>query len=416
MENKNYNFRFAHLADCHIGAWVDPRMKKLALDSFEKAVSIIISQGVDFVLISGDLFNTAIPGIDLITETAKILRKLKDANISIYVIPGSHDFSPSGKTILKLFVETGLIIIPTKNDITSQGKLMLKYVIDKKTQVKIAGILGRKNMLEKEYYELLERTNLENEEGFKIFMLHSSITELKDNEFEKMESLPLSLLPRNQNYYAAGHVHLVVEKDFDGYGKVVFPGPLFPANFKELEKLECGSFFINDVAMGIIHSKIVKVLVKNIFSVRIDANGLTPRDVEERILSEIDNKEFNETIVTISVFGELKSGKTQDIDFKKIFDMLYSKSAYFVMKNSTKLQNKEQIQNKIDPAKDIFELEDELIENNLSETFEVSKENEKSIVKNAFSSLSLEKNEGEKQIDYETRVFSEILKVVEELF
>jgi hypothetical protein len=391
-------------------------MKKLALDSFEKAVSIIISQGVDFVLISGDLFNTAIPGIDLITETAKILRKLKDANISIYVIPGSHDFSPSGKTILKLFVETGLIIIPTKNDITSQGKLMLKYVIDEKTQVKITGILGRKNMLEKEYYELLERTNLETEEGFKIFMLHSSITELKDNEFEKMESLPLSLLPRNQNYYAAGHVHLVVEKDFEGYGKVVFPGPLFPANFKELEKLESGSFFINDVAMGIIHSKIVKVLVKNIFSVRIDANGLTPRDVEERILSEIDNKEFNETIVTISVFGELKSGKTQDIDFKKIFDMLYSKSAYFVMKNSTKLQNKEQIQNKIDPAKDIFELEDELIENNLSETLEVSKENEKSIVKNAFSSLSLEKNEGEKQIDYETRVFSEILKVVEELF
>jgi len=416
MENKHYNFRFAHLADCHIGAWVDPRMKKLALDSFEKAVSIIISQGVDFVLISGDLFNTAIPGIDLITETAKILRKLKDANISIYVIPGSHDFSPSGKTILKLFVETGLIIIPTKNDITSQGKLMLKYVIDEKTQVKITGILGRKNMLEKEYYELLERTNLETEEGFKIFMLHSSITELKDNEFEKMESLPLSLLPRNQNYYAAGHVHLVVEKDFEGYGKVVFPGPLFPANFKELEKLESGSFFINDVAMGIIHSKIVKVLVKNIFSVRIDANGLTPRDVEERILSEIDNKEFNETIVTISVFGELKSGKTQDIDFKKIFDMLYSKSAYFVMKNSTKLQNKEQIQNKIDPAKDIFELEDELIENNLSETLEVSKENEKSIVKNAFSSLSLEKNEGEKQIDYETRVFSEILKVVEELF
>ncbi len=416
MENKHYNFRFAHLADCHIGAWVDPRMKKLALDSFEKAVSIIISQGVDFVLISGDLFNTAIPGIDLITETAKILRKLKDANISIYVIPGSHDFSPSGKTILKLFVETGLIIIPTKNDITSQGKLMLKYVIDEKTQVKITGILGRKNMLEKEYYELLERTNLETEEGFKIFMLHSSITELKDNEFEKMESLPLSLLPRNQNYYAAGHVHLVVEKDFEGYGKVVFPGPLFPANFKELEKLESGSFFINDVAMGIIHSKIVKVLVKNIFSVRIEANGLTPRDVEERILSEIDNKEFNETIVTISVFGELKSGKTQDIDFKKIFDMLYSKSAYFVMKNSTKLQNKEQIQNKIDPAKDIFELEDELIENNLSETLEVSKENEKSIVKNAFSSLSLEKNEGEKQIDYETRVFSEILKVVEELF
>jgi DNA repair exonuclease SbcCD nuclease subunit len=416
MEDKNCDFRFAHLADCHIGAWVDPRMKKLALDSFEKAVSIIISEKLDFVLISGDLFNTAIPGIDLITSVAKSLKKLKDLEILVYVIPGSHDFSPSGKTILKLFEETGLIIIPTKNEITKEGMLSLRYTIDKKTSVKITGILGRKNMLEKEYYELLERKNLETEEGFKIFMLHSAITELKDNEFEKIESLPLSLLPKNQNYYAAGHVHSIVEKDFEGYGKIVFPGPLFPVNFRELEKLECGSFFINEVLDGNINSKIVKLLVKNIFQIKVDANGLTPNEIEEKIISEIKNKEFNETIVTISVFGKLKSGKTQNIDFKRIFEMLYSKSAYFVMKNSSKLQNKEEVQTKVDPTKDIFTLEEELIESNLSNTLGISKENEKSLVKNAFYSLSLEKNEGEKQSDYEERVFNEISKLIEELF
>lgn len=415
MKDKNCDFSFAHIADCHIGAWVDPRMKKLALDSFEKAVSIIISEKLDFVLISGDLFNSAIPGIDLITSVAKALKKLKDLDILVYVIPGSHDFSPSGKTILKLFEETGLIVIPTKNEVTREGKLLLRYTIDKNTSVKIAGILGRKNMLEREYYELLERTNLENEEGFKIFMLHSAITELKDNEFEKMESLPLSLLPKNQNYYAAGHVHSRVEKDFEGYGKIVFPGPLFPVNFRELEKLECGSFFINTVCEGKIDSRLIKVLVKNIFSIKVDANGLTASEVEEKIISEIKNKEFNETIITISVFGTLKSGKTQDIDFKRIFNILYSKSAYFVMKNSSRLQNKEEVQTKVDPAKDIFTLEEELIENNLSNILGISKENEKSLVKNAFYSLSLEKNEGEKQADYEERVFNELSKVVEEL-
>jgi len=415
MESKPTEFKFAHIADCHIGAWVDPRMKRLSLDSFEKASEIIILEKVDFLLISGDLFNTAIPGIDLITATARILRKLKDNNVSIYVIPGSHDFSPSGKTILKLFEETGLINIPTKNEVTKEGKLLLKYTIDKKTSVKITGILGRKNMLEREYYELLERTNLESEQGFKIFMLHSAITELKDNEFEKMESLPLSLLPKNHQYYAAGHVHSVIQRDFEGYGRVIFPGPLFPANFRELERLECGSFFINTVREGKIDSRLIKVLVKNIFPIKIDVNNLSPYEVEERIINEIKNKEFNETIITISVFGELISGKPQDIDFKRIFEMLYSKSAYFVMKNSTKLQNKEQVQTKIDPTKDIFELEDELIENNLTDTLGLSKDNEKSLVKNAFSSLSVEKSEGEKQADYEERVFGEIYKVIEGL-
>jgi len=85
------------------------------------------------------------------------------------------------------------------------------------------------------------------------------------------------------------------------------------------------------------------------------------------------------------------------------------------MKNSAKLQIKEQVQTKVDPAKDVFELEDELVENNLSGSLGVSKDNEKSLVKNVFSSLSIEKSEGEKQADYEKRVFDEINKVVEGL-
>ncbi len=64
-------FRFAHIADCHIGAWVDPRMKELPLINFERAIEISIERNVDFVLISGDLFNTALPGIDLVTRLLK---------------------------------------------------------------------------------------------------------------------------------------------------------------------------------------------------------------------------------------------------------------------------------------------------------------------------------------------------------
>ena len=73
---------------------------------------------------------------------------------------------------------------------------------------------------------------LEKEEGFKIFMFHTALTELKPKELDKMDSAPVSFLPRNFDYYAGGHVHIVKEASLDGYKNIVYPGPLFPNNFR----------------------------------------------------------------------------------------------------------------------------------------------------------------------------------------
>jgi len=100
--------RFAHMADCHIGGWSDPKMKQLSLEAFERAMYLCMEKKVDFVLISGDLFNTALPQIDLIKETVRIMKEVKDKGIGIFVIAGSHDFSPSGKTMLDVFEKAGL--------------------------------------------------------------------------------------------------------------------------------------------------------------------------------------------------------------------------------------------------------------------------------------------------------------------
>ena len=69
--------KFAHMADCHIGAWRDPKLKDLSMQAFIKAVDISIKQKVDFILISGDLFNTSLPGIDHLKETTKKLKGLR---------------------------------------------------------------------------------------------------------------------------------------------------------------------------------------------------------------------------------------------------------------------------------------------------------------------------------------------------
>ena len=70
--------KFGHLADCHIGAWKDQKLRTANLNSFTKAIEICKEKKVNFILISGDLFNTSIPDIDSLKSTVAILNSLKN--------------------------------------------------------------------------------------------------------------------------------------------------------------------------------------------------------------------------------------------------------------------------------------------------------------------------------------------------
>ena len=166
--------KFAHLADCHIGSWRDPKLKDISLRAFIRAVDRSIKKGVDFILVSGDLFNTSLPPIDGLKEVAKKLKELHDKGIRVYIIAGSHDFSPSGKTMLDVLENAGLVVNVAKGEVVN-NKLKLNFTIDKKTGAKIAGMIGKKGGLEKSYYEDLLREELEKEDGFKIFLFHWKI-------------------------------------------------------------------------------------------------------------------------------------------------------------------------------------------------------------------------------------------------
>lgn len=102
--------RFAHLADCHIGGWREPELRSLSIESFRRAGDTCISRRVDFVLISGDLFDSAMPAIEMIKDVVEVLKKIRDNGIEIYIVAGSHDFSASGKTMIdvleKVFTTT----------------------------------------------------------------------------------------------------------------------------------------------------------------------------------------------------------------------------------------------------------------------------------------------------------------------
>ncbi|MDP3765242.1 MAG: DNA repair exonuclease [Nanoarchaeota archaeon] len=401
--------KFAHLADCHIGSWRDPKLKDTSTLAFCKAVDKCIKEKVDFILIAGDLFNTSFPRLDNLKTVVTKFKQLKDLEIPVYIVPGSHDYSPSGKTILDVLEEAGLFFNVFKG-IVENGKLRLNFIIDKKTGAKITGILGKRGALEKTYYEKLFLDNLEKEDGYKIFLFHSGIDELKPKEMENIISQPLSLLPKGFDYYAGGHVHIVDDKQIEGYGRIAYPGPLFPNSFAELEKLERGGFYI--VEDG--NLKWEPIQIYNVERFELNCNYLTPEQIKTKILDYFKNKELNNTVVLIRLQGVLESGKPSDIDFKEIFTELYDKSAYFVMKSSHAVSSKEFEEVKTD-AKNVEDIEEFLIKEHLGQIKleNLSLEKEEELIKNLMKILGTEKQEGETVPDFERRVREEVSRVLE---
>lgn len=396
--------KFAHIADCHIGAWRDPKMRDANLNAFVRAVRISIERNVDFILLAGDLFNTSMPGFDGLKQAVKELKALKEKKIPVYAIAGSHDYSPSGKTMIDVLDEAGLLINVVKGEVVD-NRLKLKFTTDAKTGAKIAGMFGRKGMLDRKYYEDLVRENLENESGFKIFMFHTAISEFKPKELEKMDAAPLSLLPKGFDYYAGGHVHYVREFNEGNHSNVVFPGPTFPNSFRELEMLKCGGFYIYD------NGKLepVSVPVFNVFSLEIDCDGKDPANVTKEIMEKIKHQEFIDTIVTLRLKGKLLKGKPNDFDFKQIFKEFYYKGAYFVMKSAYNLQSAEFEEVKIDTAS-VEDAEERIIKEHLGQVKVGgwSIEKERATIRLLMSLLEMDKHEGEKVMDFEKRVIKEV--------
>ena len=399
--------KFSHLSDCHVGSWRDPRLKELSIEAFRKAIDSSISNDVDFILISGDLFNNALPSIDNLKIVVKEFQKARQKGIAVYVIPGSHDYSPSGKTMIDVLEEAGLARNVFKGH-AKHGKLFLQFTIDKKSGAKITGMLGRRGTLERSYYEALDIESLEKEPGTKIFMFHSAIAEMMPKEFALMDACPLSFLPRGFEYYAGGHVHIVKHEDFKDHKNVVYPGPLFPASFPELESLGNGGFFIYED--GKIRRE--ELNLKNTFIIDVDADHKSPQEAYGMISAEIKDKEFINTIVLIKLHGTLKAGKPSDINFHDIFEQIYSQGAFYVLKSTSRLQSEEFEEVKIE-QQDMESVEDSLIKEHLSQQKTFPKDKEYVVIKDLMKAFSSEKHEGEKVHEYEDRIRKETDRILD---
>jgi DNA repair protein SbcD/Mre11 len=356
-----YNlYKFAHITDCHLGSWRNPRLRELNLQAFERSILISIKEQVDFILITGDFFDVNIPQLAPVKKAIEILKHARDSGIPIYMIYGSHDFNTANISMIDILHSAELFIKPTHFEISSDS-IILKFIVDKKTGAKITGISGRRVGLDKEIYEKLDRKNLESEDGFKIFLLHRGIQEILPSDMQFRDSLPISLVPNGFDYYGGGHIHKRVEKKIDN-SLIVYPGPLFGSTFQDLEETAKGEkrgFYIISFDKQILDRKFIEINVAEIIYKEILSQKWSSEKLQDEIIKNITELQVKNKIVLIKVKGKLL-GKRSNIDFGKFSLEISKRGALLSFINANNLSTDDtqtivvQSDNKFDIEREVF--------------------------------------------------------------
>jgi DNA repair exonuclease SbcCD nuclease subunit len=230
---------------------------------------------------------------------------------------------------------------------------------------------------------------------FRIFALHTTIDKAKGTL--PIDSIETENLPK-ADYYAMGHLHI----DFK-YKNFVYPGPLFPNNFQELEDLRFGGFYLVDTESANPLEKI-KIKIKDILTLKFefkDTLGAT-----DKIISELNKNELTDKIVLLRIEGELENGKNSDIKFQQIEEFAKERGAYFVLRNTHGLNTKEielerEIRDSENVEKDAIKI---YAEENPAEFND--------LVPQLINSLQTEKQEGETSEVFTTRLMEEARKIL----
>jgi len=410
-------YKFAHIADCHLGAHRDPILRKLELSAFEKVMRKCIEEEVDFIIISGDLFHSNLPDMRVVNQAVRRMKEVRDHGIPIYLIYGSHDYSPNETSIVDILDSAGLFTKVVKGK-TENGKLKLEFTIDPKTKAKIVGISARKIGMEEKFFEMLDRESLEKEEGFKIFMFHCAISEFKPGFLSQMESVPISYFPKGFNYYAGGHIHKRIEQTLPDYRNVVYPGPIFagyPRDFEQSAKGEKRGFYIVSFDDDVKSMNFVEIPICEYYYHEYDASNKNSTQVEEELIQEAQRMPVKDKIVLLKVKGELSGGKTADINFGMIRKILMDNGALHVSINRFALTSKEYTSLKV-MGQDSHEIEAKLLRESIGTikvlTESLKGENGANLALKLLHTLRQTQKPNENKKDYESRILESALKVL----
>ncbi len=347
--------KFIHTGDSHIGeVYKDRQRNEDIKDAFRQVIDAAIDEKADFIIHSGDLFDTGVPSFQDMLFVTDQLKRLKEKGIKMFIVPGSHDIGLGEETsVIELFDRNDLLVNLNSSRYIKkeEDKVLLKGEVYKNAF--IAGIRGKRSRVED---EIFKRLKVEMRDAWiKIFVFHHTISALG----EPFSDLDTDSLPKGFDYYAAGHWH--GHRDNIPYGKgiIQYPGSTEYCDEKEIVDYKNRGFYVidyNEKGIGKISYSILKTREKEIL--HIDANGKTAQKVREEIgqkISENDGK-----ILVIRIDGKLND-KRSSLDIEGIKQDAKSLGYSYVSVNISRLSDKSEEEVKVS-SDSIEQIEKEFLE------------------------------------------------------
>lgn len=207
------SFSFIHIADIHLGrpfsdisviGGKEEICADAAKKSFEKIINLAIEKQVDFILISGDSFDSDEHDLGTKLTFIRNLKKLADNGIKSYVICGNHDPICMYKKYESYFrfdeKYNGLINI---TGITTED---FKACFEPTDGVKLHTVSFKKEESE----NLSAYLSPADDNNFHIGLIHCDLDKT-DSVYSPVSREDLRKL--GYDYYALGHIHVPEEKE-----------------------------------------------------------------------------------------------------------------------------------------------------------------------------------------------------------
>lgn len=203
---RSEDLKFIHTADLHLGSSfcgisnisgeLAKKLSKATFTAFDNIISLCIENEVDFLLISGDIYDSADRKIYEQLEFRRKLEKLSKNNISVYLAFGNHD--PLNGWSADIKWPENVQIMPGNEP---------ECFFHKSNGTKIAAIVGmsykRRDITSNltKYYPAKE-----NSWPFTIGLLHCNLG--TDTGHEPYSPCSLNdLSDKDYDYWALGHIH-----------------------------------------------------------------------------------------------------------------------------------------------------------------------------------------------------------------
>ncbi|MEM1515078.1 MAG: DNA repair exonuclease [Candidatus Bathyarchaeia archaeon] len=311
------DFSFIHAADTHLG--YEQYNLSERRDDFDNAFSELVERALElkpsFIIIAGDLFHHARPSNITLERAIRNFRRLKDANIPVLVVDGSHDHAPNivTGTILTPLDSAGLIYyLPRHEDACWENDCCYVYGIP--------NFRTRERFEEKisSFYGLKRPAPRKNK--FNIFVFHMTLDAPEINSiFPRIAAeTGLKLIPSGFNYYAGGHIHAPIHFRLRD-SIVAYSGSTENVSYEDAAFTK--GFYYVEIDRDIeAHINYIKFERTRKFKVlEGDYSGLQPNDIVETVVKTIREADEDGAVIVPVLRGILPAGVSKrEINLAKI--------------------------------------------------------------------------------------------------